>query len=66
LLFAFLMITVPTGVRWSLSVVLICISFMAEDIEHFFMHLLAIILLLRNVCPSHLPSINWIICSFSV
>jgi hypothetical protein len=31
------MIAIPTGVRWNLSVVLICISFMARDGEHFFM-----------------------------
>jgi hypothetical protein len=36
------MATIFTGVRWNLSVILICVSFMAKDIEHFFMHLLAI------------------------
>jgi hypothetical protein len=31
-----------TGVRWNLSVVLICIFFISREVEHFFMYLLAI------------------------
>jgi hypothetical protein len=42
LVVVFLMIAVLKGVRWNLSVALICISFMARDGEHFFMCLFAI------------------------
>jgi hypothetical protein len=42
LLLVFLMIAILTGVRWNLSVDLICISFIAKDGKHFFKCFLAI------------------------
>jgi hypothetical protein len=62
-LVVFLVVVILTGVRWNLSVVLICISFMVRDGEHFFMCFLAIWLLpLKNFCLVQLPTsfmVHW-------
>ena len=52
-----------TGVRKYLIVILFCIFFMINDVEHLFMCLLAIYLSWENVCSGVLPILN---CFFDV
>jgi hypothetical protein len=56
-LVVFVMIAILTGVKQNLSVVLICISFMARDGEHFLMCFLAIwISSMKKFCIVQLPT----------
>jgi hypothetical protein len=53
--FVFLMVAILTGVRWTLNEVLICISFVARNVEHFFMSFWPLELFpLKKFCSIHL------------
>jgi hypothetical protein len=52
LLLVFLMLAILTGVRHVLNAILICISFMVRNVEHFFMYLLPFVLLLLRIANS--------------
>jgi hypothetical protein len=41
-LFVFFVVVILAGIRWNVNMVLICISFLARDVEHFFMWFLVI------------------------
>jgi len=64
-LFCFLIITILTGVRWWLIVLIICISLMISNIEHF-LYLSAVVYLWNYVYSSPSPFYNLIIWIFAV
>jgi hypothetical protein len=60
----FLILAILTGVRWNLRVVLICISLMTKDFEHFFFRCFSTIqyFSVENIFFSSVPHFNRGIC----
>ena len=56
-----LSLSILTGVRWYLKVVLICISLIAKEVEHDLKCLWPFeVLLLRILCSVPYPIFNWV------